>query len=132
MTKKQKQLFKEFMNDRKGWSGSLKLDKTYLNITYYLINNITTLKNIDDLSIVYDNLVINNELLTLDNVNEYDKAYLENRLNLKYNTIIKRLKNDKICLLNYYVKNDLINCRVWLDLNYNALDDELLNLLNNK
>lgn len=132
MTKKQKQLFKEFIEERKGWNGCLKLDKTYLNITYYLINNITTLKNTQDLASVYDNLVINNELLTLDNVSEYDKAYLENRLNLKYNTIIKRLENNKICLLNYYVKNDLIDCRIWLDLNYNALDSELLNLLNNK
>lgn len=132
MTKKQKQLFEEFIKERKAWSGCLKLDKTYLNITYYLINNITTLKNIDDLSVIYDNLVINNELLTLDNVEEYDINYLENRLNLKYNTIIKRLENKKICLLNYYVKNDLIECRIWLDLNYNALDSELLNLLNNK
>lgn len=132
MTKKQKQLFKEFINERKAWNGCLKLDKTYLNITYYLINNIPTLKNIDDLSVIYDNLVINNELLTLDNVEEYERAYLENRLNLKYNTIIKRLENNKICLLNYYVKNDLIDCRIWLDLKYNALDNELLNLLNNK
>lgn len=132
MTKKQKELFKNFINERKGWEGCLKLDKTYLNITYFLINNIKDLKNIDDLSIIYDNLVINNELLTLDNVDEYDKEYLEKRLNLKYNTIIKRLENNKICLLNYYVKNDLVSCRIWLDLNYNILDDELLNLLNNK
>lgn len=132
MTKKQKQLFKNFINERKNWEGCLKLDKTYLNITYFLINNIKDLKNIDDLSVIYDNLVINNELLTLNNVDEYDKAYLEKRLNLKYNTIIKRLENNKICLLNYYNKNDLIECRIWLDLEYNILDNELLNLLNNK
>lgn len=132
MAKKQKQLFEEFINERKGWEGCLKLDRTYLNITYYLINNIKDLKNIDDLSVVYDNLVINNELLTLDNVEEYERAFLENRLNLKYNTIIKRLENNKICLLNYYTQNTLCECRIWLDLNFNALDNELLNLLNNK
>lgn len=75
---------------------------------------------------LYNNLVINNEIINLDNVNEYEKETIEKICNLKYETILKRLNNNKILLLNYYNNNDLIECRIWLDLAYNCLDNDIL------
>jgi hypothetical protein len=132
MTKQQKTLFLNFIEERKEYNNIYKPNKLYLNIAYYLIKNrLVKCNDLMDLYIVYDNLIINNEIIDKDNCEEYGKDTLERLTNLKYSTILKRLNNNKILLLNYYNKNDLISCRIWLDLNYNALDDEILNALNN-
>jgi hypothetical protein len=130
MTKQQKTLFLKFIEERKEYNNIYKPNKLYLNIAYYLIKNrLVKCNDLMDLYIVYDNLIINNEIIDKNNVNEYGKDTLERLSNLKHSTILKRLNNNKILLLNYYNKNDLISCCIWLDLNYNALDSELLNAL---
>lgn len=130
MKKQVKRIMKEFCESRKDCRNYLQLDKTYLNICYYLINSYKV-KCVDawDFGCLYDNLIINNEIIDLQNVNEYDANTLEKLAHLKYETIKERLNNNKILLLNYYNKNDLIYCKMWFDLNVNFLDSEILEYL---
>ena len=92
-------------------------DILLLNILYYLCksykvtNSLKTL-SVDDLELIYDNLEINNEIITSDNINEY-KEYLEN--NCSMGTINKITSGESILLLNYYsIYNDLVNCKILL------------------
>lgn len=102
-------------------------DQTLLNITYFLIKNYKacdSLKNLDvsDLMIVYDNLEYNNELLNIDNIDEYDTETLYN-IGLSNRQIKQIATGQKILLLNYYtIKGQLKNCKICLDPNYNIID----------
>lgn len=135
MTKHQKTLFLEFIKERKEYNNIYKPNKLYLNICYYLIHNklvnINNMFNTNDLAELYDNLIINNELITLDNYKEYEEETLCRLIGRNIKVIKKCLNNNKIFLLNYYNRTELIYCSICLDLNYNALDDEILNALNN-
>ncbi len=125
---KTKRLFKEFINERKDWKNNpLQLDLLYLNIAYNLFKNnlVGTPKDTTDISIIYDNLVINNELITKENITEYDTTTLQNicnRYNKKYTTFINDImNNNKIYLLNYYTLNDycdFVECLKKFDLSF--------------
>ena len=97
-------------------------DKLILNILYYLASNrfiIKTIKELDkdDLLIAYDNLWINNEIVTGDNIEEYDQRVIENMIGKTRTQAIK--DNKKILVLNYYKKPftswDLIDSKLYLD-----------------
>lgn len=98
--------------------------KIYLNITYYLaskyfICDSVRKLSVEDLEYVYDNLYINNELIDIDNYNEYD---LDKLGISKANQ--EALKDGKKCLLlNYYRVNDSwpTDCKIWLDAIYDRL-----------
>lgn len=72
----------EIKNTLKEWAqNSHRNDKETLNVCYFLIKNYhyaKSIKNIDetDLMILYDNLTINNEIITSDNIDEYDTEKL--------------------------------------------------------
>ena len=98
--------------------------KIYLNITYYLASKYLicdSVKNlsIEDLEYVCDNLYINNELIDIDNYNDYDLNKLN--INAKSQELIKAGK--KCLLLNYYRINESrpTDCRIWLDAIYDRL-----------
>ena len=122
-TKKIKGIIEEFINDRKDWEGEGKINNFYLSICLLLIDyRFVTVNDCDDLSILYDNLVINNEIITEDNYKEYSEEFLVERLGRPMSYIEKDLK-DHSYLLNYY-KNayDVVNCCIRLYNNYNAID----------
>lgn len=98
--------------------------KIYLNILYYLAHNYIVVKSvknlqIEDLELLYDNLYINNELIDIDNYNEYDLNKLG--ISAKNQQAIKSGK--KCLLLNYYKINESwsTDCRIWLDAIYDRL-----------
>ena len=100
-------------------------DKLLLNITYYLIKNYyvcKSIKNLDiyDLMLMYDNLEYNNEIITGDNIDQYNKNYL-NITNKTYQEI-KDYK--KLLLLNFYKINGShpTPCKIKLD----YIDDRLI------
>ena len=135
MTKQQKTLFLEFIKERSVYNNIYKPNKLYLNICYYLIKNkfvnINNTFTTFELGNLYDNLIINNEVITLNNYEEYEEETLKRLIGRSIEVIKKCLNNNKIFLLNYYNYNELIYCSICLDSNYNALDTELLNALNN-
>ena len=135
MTKQQKTLFLEFIKERSVYNNIYKPNKLYLNICYYLIKNkfvnINNTFTTFELGNLYDNLIINNEVITLNNYEEYEEETLKRLIGRSIEVIKKCLNNNKIFLLNYYNYKELIYCSICLDSNYNALDTELLNALNN-
>ena len=86
--------------------------------------------NIDDYDEFYDNLEVNNEIITSDNVDEYDIAKLlkDNNIRLKPETFKRKIEQGKGVLLNYYSnvnrygekveRWELKNCFAWFDANY--------------
>lgn len=99
MTLKEK--LKEVYELRKDYNYISNLD---FNILYFLAKNnyhlktSSTLLSVDELLEVLDNLAINNEIITSDNLDEYDTK----KLKLTKNQI-KSIKNgSKVLLLNYY------------------------------
>ena len=93
----------------------------YKNIALYLIKNYHFSKSIsqiteNDLDVLLDNLVVNNELITINELKEYsviDVGYYF------YNQIID---DDKKLLLNYYnIDGELQHCKIAFTKNYNEL-----------
>ena len=98
--------------------------KIYLNIIYFLATHYFLGKNlkditVDDLEYVYDNLEINNELLDIDNYNDYDMNEL--KITKKNQQLIKDGK--RCLLLNYYKINEsyYTPCKIFLDAIYDRL-----------
>lgn len=98
--------------------------KIYLNILYYLVKNYYVVKSVkslqvEDLELLYDNLYINNELIDIDNVEEYDLNKLG--INTKNQQALREGK--KVLLLNFYKLGDNwpTDCRIWLDAIYDRL-----------
>ena len=116
-----KKTLKEMMQElEKGGRDS----KIYLNITYhlaskYFICDSVRKLSVEDLEYIYDNLYINNELIDIDNVEEYDLNKLG--ISAKNQELIKAGK--KCLLLNYYKINESrpTDCRIWLDAIYDRL-----------
>lgn len=122
-----KKIFKEFINERTEYTGVIALDKIYLSICYQLCKNNLAGEILDtyDLSILYDNLCINNELLTIENYTEYDlfdicQKYHKNELKI----VMDITENNKIFLLNFdkilhnkkgYSYSNVIDCFIKFD-----------------
>ena len=99
-------------------------DLTLLNICYFLGNfNHTELNNEWDACIIYDNLDINNEILDIDTIGDYEPTDIERITGHRYATIKRNIEAGYIYLLNYYsIKNGrttLKNCFIKLDSNWN-------------
>lgn len=95
-------------------------DKLILNIIYYLCVNYLACESLKDCTVenleyLYDNLEINSEIITGDNINEYD----EHLDKIKYSMAKrKRIASyEKILLLNYYKINEYWpnDCLIYLD-----------------
>jgi len=93
------------------------------NIVYFLINNYKAAKttHLDDYEIltIADNQFVNNELITADNLEEYNDYLLKIKTRKSLIEAIK--KGEKILLLNYYdYKGEFHDCHIVLDSNYNV------------
>ena len=111
---KLKEAFKNFIISRKDWDNGYNPNrlKDELNITYYLIKNrFVKIERFDDIQEAieetFDNIIVNNEILTKDNYKEYDLKKISRKYNKSLKSIINNLENNKIILLNYYNKYDL-------------------------
>lgn len=138
--KKYEKIFNEFINFRKGWEGVFSPHPLYLTICYNLIAGAHeggTIKDINDLMIIYDNLVINNEILDKENFYDYDFETLAKIWRItpqKYKTMKTNIfKNDCIYLLNFYrlihtekgTKSELTYCTKKIDTKNLLFDNEL-------
>ena len=95
--------------------------RDYKNIAFYLIKNYFFSKSIrnikpNDLDVLLDNLIINNQILTSDDLQGYEMIDLGYYF---YNQIID---DDKKLLLNYYnIDGELQHCKISFTKNYNIL-----------
>lgn len=99
------EILNEFIELRKDWAGVHAIDDDYLSIVKMLIDKgfAGPVENKYDLMIIYDNLVINSKIIDADNFNDYDRAYLENRIHKNYRTLEKEiLENGVRYLLDFY------------------------------
>lgn len=118
----------ELATDRKDWTACNRPALFYLNICYYLAKHgHVKIQNVDDASILYDNLVINNEIIDADTITEYDPKVIEKITRKKYATIKQDIKKGYVYLLNFYSnKNarsnwELQQCSLKLFADYNEL-----------
>lgn len=101
-------------------------DIQLLNITFYLLKNKYACKSVKDLDlsdlmIVYDNLEINNEILTAENIDEYE--YYIKKSPFSHKQLKEIRSGEKICLLNYYtIKGQLNYCKMMFKSDFNILD----------
>ena len=101
-------------------------DVQLLNITYYLLKNRLACNSvggldISDVMVVYDNLEINNELVTSENLDNYIDSLNDEKISKS--KIEKIANGEKVLLLNYYTINgQKQDCQMWFDPNYNILD----------
>ena len=117
MKKTLKEMLKEVENGGRD-------EKIYLNILYFLASkyficdSVRTLE-VEDLEYVYDNLVINNELIDIDNADQYDL----NKLGVSAKNQEALKSGRKVLLLNYYKVGESwpTDCKIWLDTVYDGL-----------
>lgn len=96
------------------------VDICLLNITYYILTRLYdgSIDDVKDVAAVYDNLEINNQIITRDNINEYDSKYLMLRIHHSIDTIKKWIiQCGFIYLLDYYLPNGTgpIECALRFD-----------------
>lgn len=127
-----KKIFREFIEERREYTGPLSLDKMYLSIAYDLVKRGLPgeIKDTYDLSILYDNLVINDEIISHDNYKEYDLHQIllkTMKFKQSFKTVLHNLINNKsIYLLNYEVISnycDRKECFIKYDPNFSYFDD---------
>ena len=117
---KTKKLCEQLIDFRKDWVGCFAPNQVDMNITYNLLKSgcCGACEDMSDVMVVYDNLVVNNELITLDNVEEYEEETLIKHMrkhgcNYTYETILRYLNKGYVFLMNYYTtKGKLKEC--WL------------------
>lgn len=114
------------------------VDKTLINITYFILKkHMASFEEMDNyaVSIIYDNLYINNQFIDKYNLDEYDdqtlKEILKDRFcNMTVDGLKKKvLQDNKIIMLDYYGGKNayrLYNCFICFDPNYNVLKSECL------
>lgn len=114
------------------------VDKALINITYFILKtHMATFEEMDAtaVSIVYDNLDINNQFIDRYNLDEYDdqilNKILKDRFSSKTVSNLKKkvLQDNKMIMLDYYGGKEarqLHNCLCFFDPNYNALNPEYL------
>ncbi len=106
-------------------------DVMLLNLTY-MLRRVNYYQTKDDLECVYDNLLINNEIITPDNMYEYDMYKICKDRYKNYKMVCNKILNKgKYLLLNYYCNKAgdvtlsyyyLRDSFIFFDPNYNILD----------
>ena len=96
------------------------VDNCLLNITYYILTRLYngSIDDVTDVAIVYDNLEINNQIITRDNICDYSEEFLMRRIHHKIENIRKWIIQDGyIYLLDYYLPNGTgpIECALRFD-----------------
>lgn len=122
MNKRALKIIEDFKEDRKDFSitNPLRAKDFYLNVCYFLINSKRVkVSDLDDFNLLYDNLVINNEIIDSDNVGEYRRDWLEKVTGKKYSRIEKELTQGYCYLLNYYDPHELRYCSIKLKKDFN-------------
>lgn len=122
MTKAFEKLLEEFEKERKGWGNNpLAPGQYYEGLTYLLYKNKSVkIKDLYDFMLIYDNLVCNSEILTSENLAEYDLQKLCKYDNYRINYIKKKIAEGKHILLNYYtVTGGPFDCFIVFDPDYN-------------
>lgn len=122
-----KKLIIEFAEQRKDYNNCFKSDLYFLNIAYMLIKNrlAGTPRDTDDIAIIYDNLVINCEIIDADNITEYERATVEKLTGKRYDRALNEIKAGYSYLLNYYdINGDMHETKIKLKNDYNIFTDE--------
>lgn len=124
-----KKNFLNLLKEKQAWRN----DKLLINIVYFLqANRLVKIEDIEDFNEIYDNLEINNEIISNDNVSEYDLSYIKEKFNIRFtvNTIKEKINQGQILLLNFYtnlafgIKQDrthLVDCKIWFNQELNPL-----------
>lgn len=120
--RKDERITRIFLEERKQWESCLAPDINIINLTWaidkHFLKGDKKIKNINDFECVYDNLVVNNEIINCDNLHEY-KESLSNKIGLL--TIRKIEKRIKSVLLNYYEPNgELKECIFVFDYDFKS------------
>jgi hypothetical protein len=124
-----KKNFLNLLKEKQAWRN----DKLLINIVYFLqANRLVKIEDIEDFNEIYDNLEINNEIISSDNVSEYDLSYIKEKFNIRFtvNTIKEKINQGQILLLNFYTnleygrkqdRTHLVDCKIWFNQELNPL-----------
>lgn len=93
---------KEAIDNFEQWERNNIELKDYINLLYV----ISVQENINDYNIlecIFENLVINNEIICKENINNYSQETLENKLKLNIEDIAAIKANKIIICVNWYI-----------------------------
>ena len=129
--REQDKIFIDFINERKEWTGALGLNKRDLSICYYLLRTHKASKCNDlyDLMTIYDNLVINSEILDDYTIGDFDDNTIQELTNLKADTARQKVANGVIWLFDFYDARGHHETKLKLNVNYNDIEEHASNEL---
>lgn len=114
-----KELFKQFKEEREKWDYEINND--LLNASYFLAKRDNMpVEDIEDVAIIYDNLEINGEILTFNNIDDWDIEVLENWIGHKEKYIREQFSKGYFYILSYY--------QLYKDKNGYSRDERVKNL----
>ena len=73
--KKLKEMLQNWRKERE--AAGFIIDNDIINLTYWVMKNYSSHIEEEDICLIYDNLEINSEIISLDNLEEYEPATIE-------------------------------------------------------
>lgn len=116
-------IFIDLINERKDWEGCFSPNKRDLSICYYLTRTgAAKIDDLNDLLTLYDNLVVNSEIIEADTIENYDNDTIKELTGLKAETAKAKTKAGVFWLFDYYDKNGHHHTKLKLNNNYNDIE----------
>ena len=81
------------------------IDNYIINLTYWVIVNYCPNIEADDICLIYDNLDINSEIISLDTLDNYDKEDIERITHHRFDYVKQQLDKGYFFLLDFYSVN---------------------------
>ncbi len=81
------------------------IDNDIINLTYFIIVNYCDNIDYDDICIIYDNLEINSEFISLDTIDNYNKENIEKITHHRFDYVKQQLEKGYFFLLDFYTVN---------------------------
>lgn len=103
------------------------IDNDILNLTYWVMKNYNPSLDEEDICLIYDNLEINSEIISKDNLDEYDQEQLKKIFpNHRLEWVKQQLEKGYFFLLDFYKVNskgfcEHVECCLKFKEGYNAL-----------
>ena len=87
------------------------IDNDIINLTYWVIVNYCPNIEAEDICLIYDNLEINSEIISLDNLEEYEPATIEKITGHHFDYVKQTIEKGYFYLLDFYYVDSKGRCQ---------------------
>lgn len=107
--KKLKEMLQNWRKERE--ADGFIIDNDIINLTYWVMKNYSSHIEEEDICLIYDNLEINSEIISLDNLEEYEPATIEKITGHHFDYVKQQLEKGYFYLLDFYYVDSKGRCQ---------------------